>query len=394
MNLIGIIRFFRGYLLFEIYGGFTERFINLCAAHRVNIWNANLKKDSMTACVLTKNFRKLRPIAKKAGCRLKIVKKVGIPFFMNKSKDRIGLLISVCFFAVFFIVMNQFVWTIEVTGSETVSSEEIQNITEKLGLCIGKPVSQLDVTHISRQAVNHFSGRLQWMSINIKGSKAVIEVRDYTDIHEDSDYGDPCNIVADFDGVLLSVEVLNGDKIVDEGNAVKEGDLLISGIIENEDLSCIYTEARGKITALHHTEYSKQYSKNYNEYTGIITQKEIYTIDILGLKIPLGFVDKNQYDSCFEYKTYISYNGTTLPFGIIKTSYIHFEEKKEKTNAELLLSLDDFTRENYSNLKNTYILSTANEVEIINNEILLKNNIECIDFIGVQSPIVREFYEN
>lgn len=394
MNPMNIIRFIRGFVIFEISGGFTERFINLCAAHKISIWNVKLHKNSLTACILIKNFRKLRSVAKKSGSSLKILKKIGLPVYLNKHKNRIGLLISLCFFAVFSIIMNKFVWTIEVSGTNTISHEEIQSVAESFGLSVGKLASSLDTTAISRQSVNYFSGQLQWMSINIRGSKAVIEVRDYVDEHDDSDFGDPCNVIADFDGVLLSVEVMNGDKNVDEGNAVKKGDLLISGIIENEDLSCIYTEARGRITASHTVSASEMYNKEFTEFSAVKKHEEIFTVDILGIKIPLGFINKSDYTHSLSYNLNFCYGGTVLPFGIIKSTYIEFENQNDKTNIELLLALDDFTKKNYLLLENSCTIKTNEDIEIVGENFSIKNDIECIDFIGEQSPIILEFYEN
>ena len=86
MKLIYILRLIRGFVSFEINGGFTERFINLCAAKHIAIWDVGIQNNTLTACILVKKFRRLRAIAKKSGCKLKITKKYGLPFFLNKME--------------------------------------------------------------------------------------------------------------------------------------------------------------------------------------------------------------------------------------------------------------------------------------------------------------------
>ncbi|MBQ8503711.1 MAG: sporulation protein YqfD [Clostridia bacterium] len=392
MNLIYILRFIRGYVIFEIKGGFIERFINLCAVNRIHIWDVEKKENSLSAGILIKNFKALRPILKKSGNRIKIKSKFGIPFFLHKNRKRIGLLFSALFFVAFFIIMNQFVWTIEVEGTEAVSHEEIIDITEELGLKVGSFIPHLKTSEISRNAVNYFDERLMWMAINIKGSKAVIEVRDYIDEHEDKQFKDPCNLIADFDGTLLSVEVFNGDQEVSEGNAVKKGDLLISGVIENRDLSCVYYEARGRITALHNVTDSYEYSCNMTEFRSFAETKSFYTLKILGLEIPLYF-SKTDHRPTFQYDKFLCFNGHKLPFGFEK-AVSATEGEITKVSTELLFALDSYTADFYEKYKNTNILSCETNFKKNGDTFNITSNLSCIDFMGEQSPIYVEFYEN
>ncbi|MEE1320806.1 MAG: sporulation protein YqfD [Acutalibacteraceae bacterium] len=393
MNPIYILRYIRGYVEFEAQGGFCERFINLCAVNRIPIWNVEIKKSNIKASVLITNFIKLRNVSKKSGCRIKISNKCGLPFFMRQNKNRIGLLFSAIFMIVFFTVMNQFIWITEVTGTDTVSHEEIKNYVAESGLKVGSFAPSVDTVNISRNAVNHFNGRLMWMAINIKGSKAVIEVRDYIDEHEDKQFRDPCNIIADFEGKIISVEVINGDKETDEGSAVKKGDLLISGVLENRDMSTSYCEARGRITALHTiNKYSSFPLKNESERQ-ISRIRTRYSIYLFGLKIPLGYIKNGSFDFSYEYVSYLNVDSNLLPFGIIKTVFCNVDEASGN-NSQLLFCLDSFTDKFYNEYKNTNIL--RNEMNIIKNQdsYTVKENLECIDFIGKPSPIYAEFYEN
>ncbi len=394
MNPIYILRFLRGYVEFEASGGFTERFINLCAVNRIPVWDVEINNGNIKASVLRINFRKLRKVCKKSGCRIKINNKYGLPFFMRKNKKRVGLLFSAIFLVIFFTVMNQFIWITEVTGTDTVSHEEIKNHVAQSGLKVGTFAPTVDTVTISRNAVNHFNGRLMWMAINIKGSKAVIEVRDYVDVHEDKQFRDPCNIIADFEGKIISVEVINGDKEIHEGSAVKKGDLLISGVLENRDMSTAYCEARGKITALHSINETYSYPIKGENRAQISKTRTRYSIYLFGIKIPLGYIKSSAYDFINEYSSFFDIDGNILPFGIIKTVFCNTEKNTNSNNADLLFCLDSFTDDFYNKYKNTNILN--NKLRIIKEEdgYKIKESLECIDFLGEPSPIYAEFYEN
>lgn len=394
MKLIYILRLIRGFVTFEVSDGFTERFINLCAANRIAIWDVSIRDERLKASILVRNFRRLRPVLRKAGCKITITSKAGLPFFFHKNKKRSGLLICVIFFSLFATVMNQFIWTVEVTGTSTVGHEEIIRVTRELGLKKGSLASAIDTTAISRLAVNHFSGKLLWMAINIKGSKAMIEVRDYVDEHIDESFTEPCNLVADFDGTLLTVEIFNGDREVFPGNAVKKGDLLISGVVENRDLSCTYCEARGRITALHNVTYKKSYNEKKQEHFSLQNEKTRHYLDIFSLKLPTDFSIISDTDRSFIKETYLTWDNTSLPLGIIKeSSYTEVEAKADKYTF-FLIAVDNYTSSYYKQFGNTNIIESKTSISYTDGYPVFVTEMKCIDFMGTKSPISANFYEN
>lgn len=392
MKLIDIIRFIRGYVGISIKGGFTERFINLCSLRGIHIWNLQPETDEIHGFITARKFKMLRSVAKKSGVKITILNKKGLPFIIKKYKSRAFLFIGVIFFIVFIMTMNRFVWFIEVTGTDKVSTEEILTVLDGYGLKTGVFADSLDEAAISRNAVNYFDRRLMWMAINIKGSKAIVEVRDFIDEHTDTTFREPCNIIADFEGKILSIEAYNGDSEVKAGNAVKVGDLLISGVIQNRDMSADYLEARGKITALHTVSFSRSYN-TYNEDVFFInTSKQIKSIKVLGLEIPLFRKNTSaEYFSGFE--EYITYNNLRLPFG--KRESLFYETKNQNNNTDFFLTaLDSYVSEFYYNFKNTTILTSVFETKTNNNTVNFSSNIECIDYIGQKSMIYVDNEKN
>lgn len=392
MNPLYILRLIRGYVTFQIKGGFSERFINYCAAQGINLWDMSINGDTVTACVPIKSFRRLRKAVKESGGRLKIIKKSGILPYINKHKNRSGIIISAIFCILFFTVMNKFIWIIDVEGTSKISHQEIIEYLYDNGLKQGTSASSVDTVALSRKAVNHFNGRLLWMAININKSKATVEVRDYTDILEDKQFREPCNIIADFNGILLYVKALNGNAEVTAGSAVKKGDLLISGVADNDDMSVSYYEARGTVTALHDTRYTEEYSFNNGKIQSVNNINNTYSVNIFGIDIPLGL--KNKGDIIFTNKKALCYNGYKLPLSISKESEGKTAATEILQNAALLLSLDNYTASFYEKYKNTNILSCESRLQQLDGKYVITSDLYCIDYIGVKSPIIREFYEN
>ncbi|MCM1544636.1 MAG: sporulation protein YqfD, partial [Ruminococcus sp.] len=314
-----IIEFFRrifGYVTFCASGGFGERFINLCASQSIEIRNIEICKNSIIADTKVKNYQRLRHIARKSGMTIRATKKHGLPFFCNKHKNRIGLLIGAVFFAAFMSIMSLFIWNVETVGSEKISSSEILGAVEEFGLKKGAFSAKVNEEEIVRQVMMKMSGKLSWMAVNIKGCHAVVEVRDYEPRPDDETYTDPCNIIADFDGLILSMDIYNGKKANYEGNGVSNGDLLISGIVENRDTSSQFMEARGEITALHNDEIKTETSA-VNEMKIYKKIKAVSSLKFFWLKIPLGFFAADKAFDEFVTEEYVNYGDCELPLGII-----------------------------------------------------------------------------
>ena len=80
--------FIRGYVIIDIKGFSSARFLNLAVHKNIYIWNIHPSKNAIRANVSLKAFRMLKPCAKKTNCRIKIVEKRGVPFWLFKHKKR------------------------------------------------------------------------------------------------------------------------------------------------------------------------------------------------------------------------------------------------------------------------------------------------------------------
>ena len=104
--IVKLLKYLLGYVAFKAKGGFCERFINLCAFRRIDLWDVTLDGDTIKAKISIKNFKKLRSIARKTGVKISITQKRGLPFYMRSHSDRVGLLIGAGIFLFFMTVMN------------------------------------------------------------------------------------------------------------------------------------------------------------------------------------------------------------------------------------------------------------------------------------------------
>ena len=83
-----IIMKITGMVKVKVEGFFIERFLNLCKNEKI-IFKSLERKDNafINFEIMKSDFRKLKSIAKKTGCKVKIEKKTGIPFIINRYKN-------------------------------------------------------------------------------------------------------------------------------------------------------------------------------------------------------------------------------------------------------------------------------------------------------------------
>lgn len=88
--MTALLRYLSGYVCVELTGYATERFLNLCTNHDINLWNMDHKEDTYTFCMSLEDFWKIRPMVKKTRTKIRITKRCGLPFFfvpLSKKKN-------------------------------------------------------------------------------------------------------------------------------------------------------------------------------------------------------------------------------------------------------------------------------------------------------------------
>lgn len=386
MVIIRLFRFLLGYIKFKSYGGFAERFINLCACKKVNIRNIELHDNCLYGETSIKNYFKLREISFLSGMKTKAVKKCGLPFFASTHKNRIGLLVGLAFFVCFMSITSMYIWNIDVVGVENISEREITQALNDLGLYVGCRKKDINTYSLADEAMISLSGKISWLAVNIKGTSATIEARDYIERPEDKTYVEPSNIVADFDGLILSLEVFNGQKANHEGNAVKKGDLLISGTVENRDLSTQFLDASGQITASHTIidNYKENLDAKIKRY---YKTKTVNKLSLFSLTIPLGFFSNEENYDTFNDEQSAEYFFKKLPFSLIKETRAYFVLESVEEKAAFCETVDLMIESQYEKFKNTKVISSKHALKREKDVLEISCDINCIDFMGEKQKI-------
>ncbi len=118
MYLKIFIYYILGYVNVVVEGFFIEKFINKCISKRIFFWNTKRSKSTIfSANIGVNNYRDVVKIAKECKCRIKIKKKSGLPFLLNRYRKRKIFAIALAVIIVVIIAISNFIWNIEIRRS-------------------------------------------------------------------------------------------------------------------------------------------------------------------------------------------------------------------------------------------------------------------------------------
>lgn len=341
MLILRLWNYIRGYVIILVEGYFPEKFINVCINRGVYLWDVRREKS----CVIIlktgmKAFARLRPIAKKTRCRIKVCSKKGLPFILHRYRRRKTFIIGSLLFIVMVYVLSSFIWTVEVFGNKKIASEEIIMALSETGLRVGMWKPLVDTEKVSNQLLLKVR-ELAWISIDISGTRAKVEIAERVMKPPIIEKDVPCNILAVKDGVIDTLNVKEGTPLIQVGSSVKKGDLIVAGMIQSIDGVVRYVHAFADIKA-----------RTWYEETCVVQTKRVklcktgkiktkYSImlfnKIIGVgssRPPYGQYDKEQIVNQASLG-----KDRPLPFGIIINKY------KEKKPANQTISVTDAKKE-------------------------------------------------
>ena len=119
---------------------------------------------------------------------------------------------------------------------------------EELGVVRGALRRDIDAREVERRLMLRLD-KAAWVAVNLRGSRAVVEIQERVVPPERIDDRTPHNVVAAKPGFITYLEVYNGQPTVKAGDSVEAGDILVSGIMEDKKLRDRTVHARAKVLA-------------------------------------------------------------------------------------------------------------------------------------------------
>lgn len=225
--------FFGGGVKAEVTGFNIERFFNIAAQRSLHVCEIGREPKTGTVTFWTniRDFKRMKPVAKKANVRLKIRGKYGLPFFLYKNRGRKLLAAGFVSFFLMLYALSFFIWDISFEGNHRFTDETLLHFMETLPVAYGMKKSDISCEWLESQIRNQFT-EITWVSAEITGTRLIIRIRENDVLLAPTPRDTtPCDLAAARDGKIVRTVTRSGFCQVKAGDEVKAGDLLVDGTI-------------------------------------------------------------------------------------------------------------------------------------------------------------------
>lgn len=398
--IFAFLNFLRGYLVIEAEGLFLERFINLAIKSNIFLWDIKkCSKNKMTLKISILGFKKIDKAAHATATIVRIKDRKGLPNFLHKHKKRKAFLIGIVLFGVIIVVLSSFIWSVEISGIDRIDENILRNELRSCGIDVGVIKYNHSPQEIKRKMMLS-NPDIAWIWVDIKGTRAFVEVKERTEKPDIIPDDEPCNIIADCDGVIENTTILKGKVVVSEGDIVKKGDLLVSGVDDTTYTGPVMYHAGGEVYAMTWHEDGglfplKRTVKNKTNQT-----QSRFCLKIANWEMPIYPFSKipfEKYEENTTEKTLKLWGDLYLPVSW-KSKYIE-EIKEETIGMSAEEAADFYAGELCKKMEQEFsadvkIINKDTSYEVQGDNIYVKCSLQCKEEIGQQAPLYKNDLED
>ncbi len=185
-----------------------------------------------TAVIYRKDWPEILPILQRYGAEAKVIDYLGVYWKSIAFVRRPVLLIGILIITILSLYLPGRIFFVEVQGNEQLQQELILEKAKSCGISFGSLRREVRSEKVKNQLLSELP-ELQWVGVNTSGCVAIIRVQEKTaDQNMELTKHEVGHIVALRDGIIVSQTVLQGTALCGVGQAVKAGQILVSGYID------------------------------------------------------------------------------------------------------------------------------------------------------------------
>ena len=386
--MLKFIKFFRGYLYVRLTGYSPERFFNLCGNAGIILWELHREETGYVFCISLRAFRRLKPMLRKSGTQIRILKRVGLPFLLFRYRKHRFFAIGILAAFLFLMVMSRFVWSVEISGNHQYSTQLLTKFLAEEQIGYGVRKREIDCENAEVLLRNHFPD-ITWVSVRLSGTKLYVAVQERLPAGNAGEESAlvASDLVTEVAGEVTSVLVRRGTALVQAGDEVEAGTVVVSGIIPIQDdsgetVSYDLCAADADVTIHTTLPYEDHFSakKQVREQIG----KTKYGIGVLTEdgQLNLFWQQKAQTGCIRIYRQICLGRDFYLPFTLVTERLWQYENNEtERTEAEI-------KRIAQEKLDNYIQKLEKNAIQILSNSVIIEKNATEVSVHGTLDAMV------
>jgi len=388
------VEWFKGYVRCSLEGKYIEMFINHAVSKQINLWNFKMVNNNQAEfSISVKDFFKLKPILKKSFSRIHIIKKAGLPFLINKVYRRKGIIIGAILFILLIQLLTSIVWTVNIEGNNKLKQEEIYQVLNEVGIHEGMFKFKLpDQEIIQDQLINTLDG-IAWVGVKVNGTQLNITIVEkvWPDARKSTQ---PSNIIAAKDAIIYKILAEKGLPKVKVNERVKEGDILISGVLGNEEKQEL-VNAEGEVLGVvwYESKVVMPLKQQWREYTGNYIERKYISLNSGNRMLKYkgeSEVPYEKYQSIYSWQR-LTWRNYQLPVVFTTEKVLEYEELENILSEEgaIKIALEQTKLDLFGKINaNSKIISEkVLHQSVESGKLTIKVLYEVLEDITVEQPI-------
>lgn len=255
----------KGICKVKLSGAYPETLLNACAMNALEIWDMRcIDAYTVTFYIYEHDSDVLKSLAEKSMCDMSLETVSGGSRLRKFVKKHMALFVGLALMLLLLTFSTFFIWDMEVYGNAKLSDGEILRALSACGVDCGTFWPSVDKELLRSEILLNLP-ELAWMTVNVNSSRASVVVSERLEKPEIYVESDSADLVAKKTGIIKNISALNGKVMVEAGNSVEEGEVLISGIMDSITAQPRFVRSQGQVMAETWYEY---HSVNPTEQPG------------------------------------------------------------------------------------------------------------------------------
>ena len=392
---MSLFLFLRGNCTVSVTAQHRTVAMNLCMQMHLQYTNFIWREDGgIQFDCFASDARRFVAACHKQGIEAEIVSYRGFPKFLKRLRSRTGLVVGAILAVALVVLSGLFVWDVQVSGNVELTDGEVIEALRVCGFGVGSYLPSLRVREIENRVLMA-SEDIGWLSINTEGTVARVQIIEH--ISGESGEGtssskNPTNLVAVADGQIEYLELYRGNAVVTVGQAVKKGELLVSGLYDSKTGSFRYTRAAGRVMARTERVLTVEIPFLYEEkvYSEPYLQELELSFFNFSHKIFKNSRNSNILCDIIKYNANLGQLGENkLPISFSRTEVrpYHLVERERSEEEALELCYAELAEQLASLSGEVQLLQKQIVTEVGENSVVLVCTLTCIENIA----LVQEF---
>ena len=310
---------------FQVTAGLYNDLLNHLRQNEIIIFDVVFDSFGFYATCNATDYRYIARQAKKYQTRTRIIKKSGLYFILKPFKERKGIIGGVILFYFLIYLFSGVIWRIDINAEDEILENNIAVQLYENGIFPGVFYNEDKFSSVQKKLI--LDNNISYVTMNFYKGVLVCKIRDSV---EKEDYIADLkteDLYATLSGIISDLRVYSGYSMVELGQGVSQGQLLVSSVHTDRHGRVFTSPVRAYVEA----ECEKTYSVTipFEKQTEILTGRHttIYTVFVFGIPFEFEGTEPYSFNNQME-KTkleYISFLGFRLPVTVIKTEYYEIE---------------------------------------------------------------------